>query len=44
MSDFIDFDPLTGISHWWDYDHHTDKESVVMEKLEKRYVSKYGIT
>ena len=28
LSEFIDFDPHTGISHWWDYDAQTDKATI----------------
>lgn len=28
MSEFIDFDPMTGVSHWWDYDESTDKATI----------------
>lgn len=28
MSEFIDFDPQTGVSHWWDYDAQTDKATI----------------
>lgn len=28
MSEFIDYDPLTGISNWWDYDPETDKATI----------------
>lgn len=32
MSDFIDFDPLTGISHWWDYNAETDKATITTKQ------------
>lgn len=28
MSEFLDFDPLTGISNYWDYDAQTDKATI----------------
>lgn len=32
MSEFIDFDPLTGVSHWWDYDPDTDQAKITTQQ------------
>lgn len=34
---------IHGLLHLKGYDHHTDAETVAMERLERKYVTKYGI-
>jgi probable rRNA maturation factor len=40
---YITFLFIHGLLHLKGYDHHTDTEATAMEKLEKRYISKYSI-
>jgi probable rRNA maturation factor len=40
---YIAFLFIHGLLHLKGHDHHTETEATAMEKLEKRYVTKYGI-
>lgn len=40
---YMGFLYIHGLLHLKGHDHHTDAEATAMEKLEKRYVSKYSI-
>lgn len=41
---YIAFLFIHGLLHLKGHDHHTEPERLAMEKLERKYVSKYGIT
>lgn len=40
---YIGFLFIHGLLHLKGHDHHTEPEATLMEKLEKRYINKYGI-
>lgn len=40
---YITFLFVHGLLHLKGYDHHTEAEAIAMEKLEKRYLTKYSI-
>lgn len=41
---YIAFLFIHGLLHLKGHDHHTDAEAAVMERLEQKYVRKYGIS